>query len=343
MGAPPGHNAPSDGGGEMRWFGLLLWLAACGGHASDIAVDTSDPGDAATDPGSDTDPDTSTGEVDPGTGSGTDLGTDPDPGTDPPPVSGQACYLGPTRAGVCLPVVQPAVLPAGYGYPPPLGGSPQYREPIAWLDLTALDPAQKLAPNFALSETAEAYKGRYAVVQPHAIERLQELRDELGPLNVNSGYRSPDYNAGVGGASSSRHQWGDAFDISPVSVDLAALADACTAGGAGYVSIYVVHVHCDWRDDAVDPVFFGVSARSAWLDPAPWVSAELVADGAAWTAPALGFDEGEPLREWSAWSADGTLLALHTGSSFEPPADAAWVEVLVGGQLRERAAITGAF
>jgi len=45
-------------------------------------------------------------------------------------------------------------------------------------------------------------------------ENLQVLRDYVDrPIKVNSGYRSPDYNALVGGATKSQHLLGKAADI----------------------------------------------------------------------------------------------------------------------------------
>ena len=45
-------------------------------------------------------------------------------------------------------------------------------------------------------------------------EQLQILRDYVGvPITVNSGYRSPTYNAKVGGATKSQHLLGKACDI----------------------------------------------------------------------------------------------------------------------------------
>ena len=47
------------------------------------------------------------------------------------------------------------------------------------------------------------------------ISKLQKLRDEYGPQKVNSGYRSPEHNAIVGGAKSSMHLR-FATDITPI-------------------------------------------------------------------------------------------------------------------------------
>lgn len=57
--------------------------------------------------------------------------------------------------------------------------------------LEAIDQSGQITPNFTLEETAQVWKGRYAVVQPHAVAYLQDLRDMIGPIVVNSGYRSP--------------------------------------------------------------------------------------------------------------------------------------------------------
>ena len=262
----------------------------------------------------------------------TDTDTDTDTGEpiDPDPTDDVACYPGPARDWqVCLPVVTVDPLPEDYDYPDPLDGSAQYRPPIAWLDLAAEDPSQSLAPNFVLDELAQEWKGRWAVVQPHAVQRLQDLRDDLGALAVNSGYRSPAYNAGVGGATWSRHMYGDAFDLDPVSVSLDTLADACAAHGAGYVGVYESHIHCDWRADTVDEVFYGLGWRSA---PAPIVEheARLVESAGIWTAPAVGWDEGEPLREWVALDGADLVIARSTGRSFAPPSGTATVRVVIG-------------
>lgn len=267
-----------------------------------------------------------------------DTDTDPDtePDTEPdtdPPLELEACYLGQDRAGTtCLPVEDPPGTPSGYSYPAPLGGSAQYRAPFRFLDLEAEDPDQRLAPNFTLSEFAQAYKGRWAVVQPHAVARIQGLRDQLGALIVNSGYRSPSYNASIGGASSSRHMYGDAFDIDPVSVSLEALRAACVSAGAGYVGVYTTHIHCDWRDDPLDAAFFG-SARAAAPAPPPALDAWIDHLGGRLVAPAEGWDEGEPLREWTAWDASGAVIEVVRAETYAPPARAARVRVEVGMAL----------
>lgn len=46
---------------------------------------------------------------------------------------------------------------------------------------------------------------------------LDPLREQVGPLIVTSGYRSPAVNAAVSGASSSQHMQGEAVDVVPSS------------------------------------------------------------------------------------------------------------------------------
>ena len=261
-----------------------------------------------------------------------------DEGPDPRPVEdGVACYLGADRSGgTCLDVVVVTTLPSAYDYPAPLSGSAQYVEPQRYLDLQAEAPSTRLAPNFRLDEVAQAFKGRFAVVQSHAIEHLQSMRDDLGALVINSGYRNPDYNRGVGGATWSRHMYGDAFDIDPVSVSLNELADSCERNGAGFVSVYETHVHCDWRDDRLDSSFFSAARTAALWTEQPELSAEILRDGDVLVAPAQGWDEGEPLREWTAYDADGEVVAKRTGRTFEWPTEAVEVEVDVGRVVKVR-------
>lgn len=58
--------------------------------------------------------------------------------------------------------------------------------------------------------------GKVAGTKPEAAAALARMRAVLGdkvPIGINSGYRSPEHNAAVGGANNSRHTHGDAFDI----------------------------------------------------------------------------------------------------------------------------------
>jgi len=54
---------------------------------------------------------------------------------------------------------------------------------------------------------------------------LQPIRNELGPVKVNSGYRGPEVNRAVGGAKNSDHMKGMAADIEIPSMPNAELAE----------------------------------------------------------------------------------------------------------------------
>ncbi len=49
------------------------------------------------------------------------------------------------------------------------------------------------------------------------IDKLQKLRDRLGPINIISGYRSIEHNKNIGGAKKSSHCTGKACDFKKVS------------------------------------------------------------------------------------------------------------------------------
>ncbi|PRQ06772.1 D-Ala-D-Ala carboxypeptidase family metallohydrolase [Enhygromyxa salina] len=285
-----------------------------------------DSGDGDDDSG---DGDGDTGDGDPETGDGDGDG-DGDPNLD------QACYPGPNDDySVCFPIVVPAPLPDGYDYPAPYQGNPNYRAPVRYLDLDAIDQSAQIAPNFTLDEFAQTWKGRYAVLQPHAVAYAQDLRDVVGAIAVNSGYRPPAYNLMIGGANSSRHIYGDGFDLDPIDVPLATLETACS-NNAGFLVEYESHVHCDWRNVDVHVGFFGLPSGEAPNDELPVLAASLERDQQTghWRAPASGFDEGEPMRRWTAYGADDEVLVHARGRSFEAPLGTEYVEVLVGARVR---------
>lgn len=275
---------------------------------------------------------TSEGEGDVGSSDGGGEEASSGGGGDPVPAT-EVCFPGAdNQYTTCLDVhaFDPDAPPAGYAYPEALGGDPNYRRPIALLDLEAEDPDLSLAPNFTLGEFAQAYKGRWAIVQPHAVASVQALRDAVGPINVNSGYRSPDYNAEIGGAGYSRHMYGDGFDLDPVEVSIATLQTECEAGG-GMLVEYETHVHCDWRFDDVDEAFFGPA--DAAMGQGPSLAGALHHDGRVWWVSTSGFDEGLPVLRWTAWDEDGRVLARVRAPMFVAPATAARVAVDIGAAV----------
>ena len=255
---------------------------------------------------------------------------------EPDPERPQVCYPGPGGAWqTCVELVDySSSWGSDYAYPDPYGGSAQYARPTRFVDLYDADPDLAVADNFVLDELMSWRKGQYGVYQSHVVEHLQAIRDASGgSISVNSGYRSPGYNAGVGGVTHSRHMYGDAADMNPSAVSLDRLADLCEAEGAGYIGMYSSFVHCDWRDDALDPAFYEGS-RGGEPPPLPVHTAHIAmsADGLL-EAPATGFDEGEPFRRWRAFDSQGVQLAEQVGARFEPPAGATRVRVDVGRQV----------
>ena len=256
------------------------------------------------------------------------------------PAAEEVCYLGRDGAGTtCLPTVWwSAEWGDHYDYPPPLDGDPQYAAPVRYLDLSAdeADPDLYVAPNFQLDELVQEHKGRFGLFQSHAVASLQDLRDTIGgALYINSAYRNVDYNAGVGGATWSRHQYGDAVDIRSDDASLSELAAMCEDLGAGFTSIYTSHVHCDWRDTPLDPAFYGARDSSgSSMHAHETVSADLYRVGTRGLAvETVGFDEGTPRMLWQALDAAGHVLAEGSGAVFDAPDGTDLVRVDVGGAV----------
>ena len=88
---------------------------------------------------------------------------------------------------------------------------------------------------FLLSNTANALGIRENLTPPQSVidnltalatNILQPLRDEVGRIKINSGYRCPRLNAAVKGAKNSQHLTGEAADIEGIDISNAELFEA---------------------------------------------------------------------------------------------------------------------
>ena len=244
----------------------------------------------------------------------------------------EACYPSEWRDwSLCIPTVIPDYETEATAYPDH-SDQERYRAPFAFLDLANIDSNTSLSPNFILGEFAELWKGRWGIVQPASVVHLQQMRDTLGPIWITSGFRDPAYNASVGGVLYSRHMFGDGFDmVSDASLEHTAWA--CEEQGADYVEIYTSHVHCDWRNDPLDPAFFEDiqhQEMSLWNE---FRDAEIYWTGDTLTVDPTGFEEGTPFLQWRAYDDLDRLITESTAQAFFPPWNAASVEVTVAGVL----------
>ena len=81
---------------------------------------------------------------------------------------------------------------------------------------------------------------------------LDPLREKYGkPIKVNSGYRCPNHNLAVGGATQSQHMKGEAADIAPMDGDaseLEKLVEIIKQNGKwDQIIVYPTFVHVSWK------------------------------------------------------------------------------------------------
>lgn len=117
----------------------------------------------------------------------------------------------------------------------------------------------KLTPNFDLKEfrckDGTHVPAAYVCNAKKVAENLQVLRDYLQkPIKINSAYRTPKYNASIGGAVKSQHLTASAADIHVPGMTSKQVYDAVLTlislgkmhnGGVG---IYKTFVHYDVRN-----------------------------------------------------------------------------------------------
>ena len=87
------------------------------------------------------------------------------------------------------------------------------------------DGDKKLSSNFKVKEFACKDGSDAVLVAPRLVMVLQSLRDHFGaPITINSAYRTPQYNAKVGGVAQSQHCYGTAADFYVKGVDVETVA-----------------------------------------------------------------------------------------------------------------------
>lgn len=113
------------------------------------------------------------------------------------------------------------------------------------------DGKKYLAENFRVEEFACKDGSDKVLIDRDLVVILQRIRDHFKQkIDINSGYRTPEYNAKVGGSSGSMHTQGKAADIVVHNVDplVVGLFAAEVVGEHGGIEIGNGYTHIDTRD-----------------------------------------------------------------------------------------------
>lgn len=119
----------------------------------------------------------------------------------------------------------------------------------------AKDGDKKLSTNFKVKEFASKDGSDAVLVAPRLVMVLQSLRSHFcAAVTINSGYRTPQYNAKVGGVTDSQHCYGTAADIvvrGKTPAQVAAYARQLMPDWGG-VGVYDSFCHIDVREARAD-------------------------------------------------------------------------------------------
>ena len=119
----------------------------------------------------------------------------------------------------------------------------------------------QISPNFVLSEF-QSPDTEEVKLHPRLISMLEALLMVAGDgLIITSAYRTPEYNAKVGGAEYSYHLDGEAVDTRHSNLNLDKLAQAAYKIGFTGIIVHKGHVHLDIRP-ADDPYFEGFTPEA---------------------------------------------------------------------------------
>lgn len=137
----------------------------------------------------------------------------------------------------------------------------------------ARDGNVKLSEHFTVKEFASHDGADTVLIDMLLIEYLEKIRQHFGkPIHINSGYRTPEHNAKVGGVKNSYHTKGRAADIvvqGVKSLEVARFAETFVCGGVGwYEAKSFTHIdtrprHVLWKDSGSNTVrSFGSPAQT---------------------------------------------------------------------------------
>ena len=118
-----------------------------------------------------------------------------------------------------------------------------------------------ISPNFNLLNFVSPDTGEVKI-NPKLVSMLEALLMVAGSgLTITSTYRTPEYNAKVGGAKHSYHLQGMAVDVKHTQLSLKILAQLAKKIGFTGIIVHKGHVHLDIRP-ADDPYFEGFTPEA---------------------------------------------------------------------------------
>ena len=142
---------------------------------------------------------------------------------------------------------------------PKKDNEPKGEKPMVEINAYSLkkDGEKKLSANFKVKEFACKDGSDAVLVAPRLVMVLQTIRDHFGAsATITSGYRTPQYNAKVGGVAQSQHCYGTAADfyVKGVSVEAVAAYARKIMPDWGGVGIYKSQgfTHIDVRETRSD-------------------------------------------------------------------------------------------
>ncbi|MCB0356166.1 MAG: DUF882 domain-containing protein, partial [Bdellovibrionales bacterium] len=199
------------------------------------------------------------------------LPPDPTPKPEDPPVtkdSIQACYFDSQASSeVCIDVEEASaeLSQSDYLYKDPSTASnfpshfslQQYLSPLRFIVLANVATDLKLTKNFQVGELMQSTKGALGLFSPDVLSYIQDMRTQIQKaMHIHSAFRGPAHNTRIGGATWSRHMYGDAIDFHVKNVSFTDLATYCLDFGATFYQIYATHIHCDWRNTPLNESFY---------------------------------------------------------------------------------------